>query len=76
MVLTDTKTGREPASGNAERHRRPETPPAVEHSRRAAPPRAAFWLVGGVLCLLFCAAGAPSPLYAIYRAQLGSRRPR
>jgi MFS family permease len=36
-----------------------------KHSRRAA-----FWLVGGVLGLLFCAAGAPSPLYGIYRAQL------
>jgi MFS family permease len=71
MVLSDTKTGRGPASGNAERHRRPGTPPAVEQARRAAPSRAAFWLVGGVLCLLFCAAGAPSPLYAIYRAQLG-----
>jgi MFS family permease len=42
----------------------------VEHARRTAPSRAAFWLVGGVLCLLFCAAGAPSPLYGIYRAQL------
>jgi predicted MFS family arabinose efflux permease len=44
---------------------------AGEHSRRTASPRAAaFWLVAGVLCLLFCAAGAPSPLYGIYRAQL------
>ena len=42
-----------------------------EHYRRTAPPRAAaFWLVAGVLCLLFFAAGAPSPLYGIYRAQL------
>ena len=31
---------------------------------------AAFWLVAGVLCLLFFAAGTPSPLYGIYRAQL------
>jgi MFS family permease len=70
MVLSDTQTGRERTSGNAERHRRPGTQPAVEHARRTAPSRAAFWLVGGVLCLLFCAAGAPSPLYGIYRAQL------
>jgi hypothetical protein len=27
--------------------------------------------MAGVLCLLFCAAGAPTPLYGIYRAQLG-----
>ena len=42
----------------------------MEGTRRTGPSRAAFWLVGGVLCLLFCAAGAPSPLYGIYRAQL------
>jgi hypothetical protein len=70
MVLSETKTGRERASGNAERHYRPGIRPAVEHARRTAPSRAAFWLVAGVLCLLFCAAGAPSPLYGIYRAQL------
>jgi MFS family permease len=35
------------------------------------PARAAFWLVAGVLCLLFCAAGATTPLYGVYRAQLG-----
>jgi predicted MFS family arabinose efflux permease len=40
-------------------------------SRSARPSRAPFWLMAGVLCLLFCAAGAPTPLYGIYRAQLG-----
>jgi len=30
----------------------------------------AFWLVAGVLCLLFFGAAAPTPLYGIYRAQL------
>jgi hypothetical protein len=71
-MALDTKTGRERASGNAERHRWPGMQPAVGHSRRPAPSRAAaFWLVAGVLCLLFCAAGAPSPLYGVYRAQLG-----
>ncbi len=43
---------------------------AAEHSRRTAPSRAAFWLVAGVFCLLFCAARAPTPLYGVYRAQL------
>jgi MFS family permease len=51
-----------------ERRHWPGGPAAGEHSR----PRAgAFWLVAGVLGLLFGAAGAPSPLYGIYRAQLG-----
>src|SRR5579863_4843556 len=62
MALSDTK---------AERQRWAGMPPAVVQARRPAPSRAAFWLVAGVLCLLFCAAGAPSPLYGIYRAQLG-----
>src|SRR5260370_42436932 len=68
MSLSDTQTGRERASGTAERHRWPGMQAAREHSRRAAPPRAAaFWLVAGVLCLLFFAAGAPAPLYGAYR---------
>src|SRR3984885_5729021 len=72
MSLSDTKTVRERASGTDGRLRWPQTQAAGEHSRRQAPPRvAAFWLVAGVLCLLFGAAGAPSPLYGIYRAQLG-----
>ncbi len=71
MPLSGTQTSRERASGNAERHRRPGMRAVAEHSRRTAPPRAAaFWLVAGVLCLLFSAAGVPSPLYGIYRAQL------
>ena len=40
------------------------------HDRRAALPRAGgFWLVAGVLFLLFFAAAAPSPLYGVYQAQ-------
>ena len=70
MPLSDTVTGRERASGHAEQHRWPGMQAAGEHSRRTAPSRAAFWLVAGVLCLLFFAAGAPSPLYGIYRAEL------
>jgi MFS family permease len=69
--MSSTETVRERASGHAERHRWPGMQAAGEHSRRAAPRQAAaFWLVAGVLCLLFVAAGAPTPLYGIYRAQL------
>jgi MFS family permease len=70
MSLSGAETSRERASGTAERHGWPGPQATGEHDRRTAPSRAAFWLVAGVLCLLFCAAGAPSPLYGIYRAQL------
>jgi MFS family permease len=70
MSLSDTETRPERASGTAERHRWPGIPVTEGHSRRTAPSRAGFWLVAGVLCLLFFAAGAPSPLYGLYRAQL------
>jgi predicted MFS family arabinose efflux permease len=70
MSPSDTQTRPERVSGTAERHRWPGMQAAGEHSLRPAPSRAAFWLVAGVLCLLFFAAGAPSPLYGIYRAQL------
>src|ERR1700722_12224257 len=43
---------------------------ATGPARRAALPRAAaFWLVAGVVFLLFFAAAAPSPLYGVYQAQ-------
>jgi MFS family permease len=71
MSLSDTETRRDRASGTAERHRGPAMPAAGEHSRRPARSRAAaFWLVAGVLCLLFFGAPPPTPLYGIYRAQL------
>ena len=71
MPLSDTVTTRERAGGTAERQRRPGTQAAGKHSRRTAPPRAAaFWLVAGVFCLMFFAAGAPTPLYGVYRAEL------
>ena len=70
MSLSDTETRRDRASGSAERLRWPEMPGAAEHSRRPAPRRAAFWLVAGVFCLMFFAAGAPTPLYGVYQAQL------
>ena len=71
MPLSSTQASREPAVGNAERQRWPRRQAAGKRSQRTAPSRAAaLWLVAGVLCLLFFAAGAPSPLYGIYRAQL------
>src|SRR5271154_1566705 len=70
MARPAPETRRDPASGTAEWHRWPEMPGAAEHSQRTAPSRAAFWLVAGVLCLLFFGAAAPTPLYGIYRAQL------
>jgi hypothetical protein len=54
VSLSDIVAGRERASGAAERHHSPAKQAAGEHSRRTAPPRAAaFWLIAGVLCLLF-----------------------
>ncbi len=70
MSLSDTRAVRERASGNAERYRRPGMQAAGEHPRRAAPSRAGFWLVAGVFCLMFFTAGAPTPLYGVYQAQL------
>jgi MFS family permease len=48
------------------------TSPSTSFAGRTgiALPRAiAFWLVAGLLCLLMGAAGAPSPLYAVYQAK-------
>jgi len=43
---------------------------ASANARRPVLPRAAaFWLVAGVLFLLFFAAAAPSPLYGVYQNQ-------
>jgi len=55
---------------NAERDRRPVSTAAGEFRWTALPRGAAFWLVAGVFFLLFFAAGAPSPLYGVYQAQL------
>ena len=70
MTVTGTSTGREHAGSGAEPDLRP-VPGAVRgNARRPALPRAAaFWLVAGVLFLLFFAAAAPSPLYGVYQAQ-------
>jgi MFS family permease len=41
----------------------------VHVRRRSLRPVAAFWLDAGVLAFVFFTAGAPSPLYDVYRAQ-------
>jgi hypothetical protein len=70
MTVCGASTGRERAGNDADPDRRPVTGAAGVNGQRAAlSRRAAFWLVAGVLFLLFFAAGAPSPLYGIYQAQ-------
>jgi hypothetical protein len=63
MTVHDASTGREHQRGDAGAGRRPVTGAVAGTARRAVLPRAAaFWLVAGVLFLLFYAAAAPSPL--------------
>jgi Major Facilitator Superfamily len=70
MTVPDASTGRERTGSSADPDRRPVTRATRGPARRAALPRAAaFWLVAGVLFLLFFAAAAPSPLYGVYQAQ-------
>jgi MFS family permease len=70
MTIPDASTSRERPGSGAEADRRPVTRAASAPARRATLPRAAaFWLVAGVLFLLFFAAAAPSPLYGVYQAQ-------
>ncbi|MDT4976897.1 MAG: hypothetical protein QOG98_2655 [Pseudonocardiales bacterium] len=65
-----THAGPERAGSDAESGRRCMTKAARRPARRAALPRAGgFWLVAGVLFLLFFAAAAPSPLYGVYQAE-------
>jgi hypothetical protein len=44
------------------------TGPVAAALPRVLPRSTAFWLVAGMLALLLFAAGAPSPLYAVYAA--------
>jgi hypothetical protein len=70
MTTHGTSTGREHAGTDAEPDRRHATWAASGNAQRPALSRAAaFWLVAGVLFLLFFAAAAPSPLYGVYQAQ-------
>jgi len=72
MTVHDASIGREYEPGGAEAGRRPVTAAAGGPARRATLPRAgAFWLVAGVLFLLFFAAAAPSPLYGVYQSRWG-----
>ena len=72
MTVPDARTGREYARGDAGPGRGPVTTAAREPaplSARTLPRGAAFWLVAGVLFLLFFAAAAPSPLYGVYQSR-------
>jgi MFS family permease len=70
MTVPGASTGRMRTGSAAGPDRRPATGAAWGPAWRAVRPRAAgFWLVAGVLFLLFFAAAAPSPLYGVYQAQ-------
>jgi hypothetical protein len=70
MAVPGINTGRGRAGSDAEPDRRPVARVARGNARRAALPRAGgFWLVAGVLFVLFFVAAAPSPLYGVYEAQ-------
>jgi Major Facilitator Superfamily len=70
MTTPGTSTGRDHARSGAEPDRRHATRAARGNARWPTLPRAAaFWLVAGVVFLLFFAAAAPSPLYGVYQAQ-------
>ena len=70
MTVPGTNTSRGRAGSDAEPDHRQATRAARGNARPAVLPRApAFWLVAGVLVLLFSAAAAPSPLYGVYQAR-------
>ena len=70
MTVPDGSTGREYKRDDAGPDRRPALRAAGRPARRVTLPRAAaFWLVAGVLFLLFFAAAAPSPLYGVYQSR-------
>ena len=70
MNVPGASTGRERERGNGGPGRRPGSGAVRAPARRAVLPReAAFWLVAGVLFLLFFAAAAPSPLYGVYQSR-------
>ena len=68
MTIPGTSTGRA-GSGEGSDRRHAATAARGKARRPALPRAAAFWLVAGVLFLLFFAAAAPSPLYGVYQAQ-------
>jgi len=69
ITVPGARAGREGAGRDPGPGRRPGSGAARGHARRAALPRAAgFWVVAGVLFLLFFASAAASPLYRVYQA--------
>jgi MFS family permease len=71
MTVPGANGGRGRAGSNAEPDHLHVTRAASGNERAALPRAATFWLMGGVLFLLFFAAAAPSPLYGVYQAQWG-----
>jgi hypothetical protein len=70
MNVPGASTGREYEQSVAGPGRRPAGEAVSGPARRAVLSRAAaFWLVAGILFLLFFAAAAPSPLYAVYQSR-------
>jgi hypothetical protein len=70
MTVPDINSSRGRAGSNVEPGHRHVTKAARGNARHPTLPRAAaFWLVAGVLFLLFFAAAAPSPLYGVYQAR-------
>ena len=70
MTVPDINSSRGRAGSNVEPGHRHVTKAARGSARHPTLPRAAaFWLVAGVLFLLFFAAAAPSPLYGVYQAR-------
>jgi hypothetical protein len=70
MTVPGINSSRGRAGNNVEPGHRHVTEAARGNARHPTLPRAvAFWLVAGVLFLLFFAAAAPSPLYGVYQAR-------
>src|SRR5579863_4639294 len=70
MTVSGTTAVREHVGTNAgQGHRRQTTMAVTMHPRRTAQRWGGFWLVAGVLFLLFFVAAAPSPLYGVYEAE-------
>src|ERR1700729_1442619 len=70
MTVPGINSSRGRAGSNVEPGHRHVTKAARGNAWHPTLPRAAaFWLVGGALFLLFCAAAAPSPLYGVYQVR-------
>ncbi len=77
MTVPGASSGREYEQGVTGPGRRTVSGAVSGPACRAVLSRgAAFWLVAGVLFLLFFAAAAPSPLYSVYQSGGGSPQSR